>query len=386
MKILFAIQGFNVGGVVSSFLSLARLLEGEGHVVRVVLSQYNGRKPMSSVAVPERYVLGWLPDPAMRSRFLSGIWFRLNVRFRWKPFFLLKTRSFTGFDYDCFVLFHGQEMVWRWYRNRPSVMWIHDIWGAKPGSRIVHKQTRELVLRSKREAGAGYDRHVAVTPLAAASFVKVYDPQEPPVVINNLVDIPGIVRCSEEPQDDIVPGPAPDILYVGRLSWEKGVDRLLEAAGRLRLEGRSFRLWIVGGGDDASTLRRLSSALGLDSCVRFLGIRNNPWSLMKAADLLVLPSRAEGLGLVLWESLVCGTPVLATDCGGTRDALRDGKWGVLVENTTEGIETGLRAFLETGKAPDPAPARRGIEEADAQNRAAVKALFSDLDPARRIAR
>ena len=380
MKILFAIQGFHKGGVSSAFLVVARLLEAVGHEVRVVLSSYNGRDPVDCVAIPNSYVLGWIPEIHARSTFLSRLWIRLNARLRWRPYFWLNAFRFPKYNYDCFVLFHGQDMIWRWWRNRPSVMFIHDAWGGKPGARrIVDDASRDLIERSKCEAGAGFDRYVAVSRQSASAFRKVYHPLRSPTVINNLIDIPRVKRLSVESQTDITYGKDPNILFVGRLSWEKGVDRLLEAAARLHAEGAKFRLWLVGEGDDGFALRRLAEALGIFGVVRFLGVRDNPYPLMKASDLLVLPSRAEGMGLVLWESLLCGTPVLATDCGGTRDALRDGEWGILVENSTKGIENGLRGFLKTRQAPAPAIVRRAIEEADARNREALERLFSNLE-------
>jgi teichuronic acid biosynthesis glycosyltransferase TuaC len=162
-------------------------------------------------------------------------------------------------------------------------------------------------------------------------------------------------------------GPAagrhPDqVLYVGWLNYNKGIDVLLQAMALLRRRDVRVRLLLVGGAAYRNTrlqeeeLRRLASSLGLDGSVTFLGGRpqDEVARLMAESALLVLPSRAESFGAVLVEALACGTPVVATRCGGPEDIVRDGL-GLLVPTDdplalADGIEEMLRR--RTTYAPD----------------------------------
>lgn len=121
------------------------------------------------------------------------------------------------------------------------------------------------------------------------------------------------------------------ILYVGRIHETKGVDILLHAMRLLVNRNPAAQLSLIGGSFYRQTqvqqdrLISLSEELGLAKHVRFLGIQSHREvaEAMRRATLLVLPSRRETLGSVLIEALACGTPVVATRCGGPEDVVTD---------------------------------------------------------------
>jgi glycosyltransferase involved in cell wall biosynthesis len=115
------------------------------------------------------------------------------------------------------------------------------------------------------------------------------------------------------------------LLFVGRLSPEKGVDLLLQAMA----SRPETRLTILGDGPARSDLVALTRKLGLESRVRFAGFTQDIWPHLAAATALILPSRREGLPLAVIEALMLGTPVVATDVGGVRSLVRDGLNGVV---------------------------------------------------------
>ena len=127
------------------------------------------------------------------------------------------------------------------------------------------------------------------------------------------------------------------ILYVGWLNYNKGIDDLLHAVDRIRRGGERIRLLLVGSAAYRKTrleeeaLRRLADSLGLEDTVVFLGrqTQDEVARLMRESALLVLPSRAESFGAVLVEALASGTPVVATRSGGPEDIVQDGV-GLLV--------------------------------------------------------
>ncbi|MCL2468682.1 MAG: glycosyltransferase [Alphaproteobacteria bacterium] len=108
------------------------------------------------------------------------------------------------------------------------------------------------------------------------------------------------------------PFDVPVLLALSRLHPVKGLDVLLHALADLP----GVYLWLAGSGPEERQLRALSRQLGLAKRVRFLGWREDRAALLRASDMLVLPSRSEGLSAVILESWMSGTPLVATDCMG----------------------------------------------------------------------
>ena len=158
------------------------------------------------------------------------------------------------------------------------------------------------------------------------------------------------------------------ILFVGFVNYNKGVDVLLEAVAQLRADGRAVRLVLAGGGNyrrtlqQAAELRRYATELELDDTVEFLG-QVSPMEiarLMRESAVIVLPSRAESFGAVLVEALASGTPVVATRCGGPEDIV-DPTVGELVP---AGDARALAAALDSvlRRSFDPAELRASALE------------------------
>ncbi|MCB5183507.1 glycosyltransferase [Streptomyces antimicrobicus] len=114
-------------------------------------------------------------------------------------------------------------------------------------------------------------------------------------------------------------GDGPLVVCVGRLCQQKGQDLLLRAWPELLATVPGARLALVGDGPDAERLRRTAP-----SGVLFAGAAadTRPW--LRAADLVVLPSRWEGMALVPLEAMACGRPVLVSDVSGARESLPPG--------------------------------------------------------------
>ena len=119
------------------------------------------------------------------------------------------------------------------------------------------------------------------------------------------------------------------MLYLGRLSEEKGVDLLIDAWSLVADNHPQWTLQIVGDGPQAGELRTQARELAGADRIEWRSAVTSPQEVLLFADLLVLPSRTEGLPLVLAEAQACAVPVLATDCSsGVRQLVGD--WGALV--------------------------------------------------------
>ncbi len=121
-------------------------------------------------------------------------------------------------------------------------------------------------------------------------------------------------------------GVEPFSFFAGRLIPQKAVDVLVEAFARLS----SGYLLIAGEGKESPMLEQKAKDLGVSDRVFLLGLRDDIPGLMKAADCFVLPSRYEGLPIVVLEAMGAGLPVILSDFSAARGMLRDGQDGIIV--------------------------------------------------------
>jgi glycosyltransferase involved in cell wall biosynthesis len=120
------------------------------------------------------------------------------------------------------------------------------------------------------------------------------------------------------------------IIYVGRLESYKGIPFLLDSFSLLLKENVKSRLFLVGTGNDEGEIRRKASVLEIEPYVFLFGYQKNPYSLMKLADLFVLPSSQDATPRVLLEAMDAGVPVIGTMVGGIPEIIEHGVNGLLV--------------------------------------------------------
>lgn len=99
---------------------------------------------------------------------------------------------------------------------------------------------------------------------------------------------------------------------IGRFAFQKNQEFTLRVVAQLIKQGHDVVLLLIGDGDDRSMLEQKSRELGVDNHVRFLGIRDDVADLLQAMDVMLFPSRYEGLGMAAVESQATGCPVLAS--------------------------------------------------------------------------
>jgi 1,2-diacylglycerol 3-alpha-glucosyltransferase len=137
------------------------------------------------------------------------------------------------------------------------------------------------------------------------------------------------------------------MISVGRLAPEKNWSTLIHATALVLQEYPRFRLVLIGDGQERKELEGLARELGIRRRVTFTGAL--PFSeipaYMKAADLFGFASVTETQGLATLEAMAARLPVVAVDASGTRDILKHGKQGYLVENTAEALAAAIKKLL-----------------------------------------
>lgn len=143
-----------------------------------------------------------------------------------------------------------------------------------------------------------------------------------------------IVRCGIDPQQFQYrepSGQAKKLVYVGRLSGEKGVPVLFDSLQLLKTQGYDFELTLLGDGEERQRLEASAKEYGISQQVSFAGFVDQKTiaDTLQASDIFVLPSFAEGIPVALMEAMAMGVPVIATYVGGIAELVIDKETGQL---------------------------------------------------------
>lgn len=205
---------------------------------------------------------------------------------------------------------------------------------------LIHTRHGQRIGSSRRQDAAfslackGADRVVCVSRATYRASVEEGLARDSLCTIENGIDLERFRFTGPKHN-----GP---VLYVGRLSPEKGVDVLLHALRRMLSIEPAIRLKIVGTGPSLDHLRELARTLGIGASVEFCGEVSDVTAHLCQASMLVLPSRSEGLSIAVLEAMGLGLPVVATRVGGTPEAVTHGATGLLVDKEdVEGLASAV---------------------------------------------
>ncbi|RBP84467.1 CDP-glycerol glycerophosphotransferase [Cytobacillus firmus] len=134
-----------------------------------------------------------------------------------------------------------------------------------------------------------------------------------------------------------------NLVTIGRLSPEKGHEKLIRAFYDALEIDNKMKLYIVGEGPLKSKLIEIINELNLTKKVFLVGQVENPFVLIKESDCFILSSNYEGQGLVLLETMIIGKPIIATDVTGVRSVL-EGGYGQLIDNNESALRESIIDF------------------------------------------
>lgn len=217
-------------------------------------------------------------------------------------------------------------------RNIPLVCYLH----LPPRERLIEKKSvkqvfRESYIRWQWDTGLqGVNQFIAVSKQTKLDWVNSgYNENKIHVVYNGIdtevykpsKDFPLTRKEWNISEDTRV------LSYVGRIDKEKGLETLIKALGLLLKNGANIKLLVAGkpllrGNDYKKFLEQMLTDLGIEKNVDFLGHVANTTSVYQVSDVTVLPSLwSEPFGMVIVESMACGTPVVASRTGGVPEIL-----------------------------------------------------------------
>ncbi len=163
----------------------------------------------------------------------------------------------------------------------------------------------------------------------------------PVVVIPSAVDAPPFGSDREAAAAEQL------VVGMGRLEYEKGFDRLIEAFQMATVDHPGWRLRIFGEGSLREELQEIGSELELGDRLSLPGWVRPVWPEIAKATLFALPSRYEGFPSALLEAMAAGVPSVSVDCeSGPREIIRHERNGLLVRNSIEALAAGIRRLIE----------------------------------------
>jgi glycosyltransferase involved in cell wall biosynthesis len=217
------------------------------------------------------------------------------------------------------------RMAVRLLSRRPGV--VYTVHNQVLPQRPVLKRVMQVL---ERRLAADVDRVITVSHALGREVHGGHRvPAERLVTIHNGVETPPPLSREQARAVLCCEGERLVIGAIGRMVPEKGFDVLIEAFLQLLGRGVDAELVLMGDGPCLSEYQALAGKAGL-SRMRFLGEVPQAGRLLQGVDVLVQPSRAEGLGLVPIEAMLAGRPVIASDVGGLPEVVTHGETGLLV--------------------------------------------------------
>lgn len=141
---------------------------------------------------------------------------------------------------------------------------------------------------------------------------------------------------------------SPSFLQVSRLVNQKGVERLVNVHNKLIKAGYKFHTYVIGDGDLKEKIETLINNYNIKDTFHLLGVKENPYPYMKAADYFMLTSYYEGYPLVLLEAKALNKFIMITDTA-AREVLINYQNSLIVSNNEEGIYQGIESILKKKK-------------------------------------
>lgn len=331
-RVLFFIESFSGGGAERVLLTILRNLDMTRFKASVLVMSDNGvyRNDFHSLGIDIHSVLGHNPGflDRVRYKLLYNI---LPAEIALK--FLL--RGITADTYVAFVEGYCTRIFSRLPDSKRKIAWVHiDLknfpW---PISKGIYKDASE-----EMRAYQTFDLAVGVSNDVSEVLRSGYNINQVRTIYNPI-DENRIKSMAGEECAITVDKSVFNIVSVGRLTAQKGYDRLIDMMPEILSFNPDVRLYIVGEGEERSTLEHMIKERNIESSVILTGFISNPYSLMRNMDLFVCSSVAEGFSLVIAEAMTVGLPVVSMKCAGPNELLDYGRYGMLCGTYEELSET-----------------------------------------------
>ena len=329
-KILIASYSLDVGGIETALVTLLKNIS-EKYDITLCLEKKQG---LFLIEVPESVKI--IEYKASNNKItlirkISNYIKQQKFKIKYKNKFDFSA-NYATYSYPCsFVARTASENCALWVHNDYMNFFDNDKTKYKEFfEKLKVREYKKIVFVSEN------DQNVFVEELPEF--------KEKTIFCNNLINYNQIInKANEEVQDFDKKEKVITFINLGRHDEkQKKLSRIINATKKLNNEGYKFRVIFVGQGQD--TLKYQEQAEGVEN-IQFLGAKKNPYPYLKNSDCLIMSSDFEGYPVVFIESLILNKPIITTDVSDSKKDI-DGKFGLVVEKSEEGLYKGMKEFLD----------------------------------------
>ncbi|WP_054028518.1 glycosyltransferase [Bacillus sp. FJAT-28004] len=362
-KLLFVIPSLTSGGGEKSLVNLLSQIDYTQYDVDLFLLNHEG---LFMDLLPKRVHLLPLPDvfdifvlklPASVQQFLrrgnlllalSRIMFSVKNRivrhdslgeqYSWK--YLSKSLPRLSKQYDVAIGFLEKTSIYFCVEKvhaLKKIGWIHtdyDKLGMNPKFDLSYFEK--------------LDHIVTVSEECSNILKRRFPEQEAKInVIYNIVSPSIIERMADQEKKDVYErnGNEVVILSIGRLNHEKGFEMAIEACKILVERGFRVQWNIIGEGKEREGLLSLIAENGLANHFKLLGLKTNPYTYIKQANIYVQTSKFEGKSIAIDEAKILNKPIVVTCFNTAKDQINDGIDGLIVDMNAEAVASGIEKLI-----------------------------------------
>lgn len=349
--ILFFNDGLAMGGTEVLLVDLLNHLVNKDCKITLLLPQPSSKDVLLGQLSSNISVIYLYPENI--SHIKKKLWENIMI---FCPRFFLKKKRIETSDYDMVVCFKETFFARIFSKMKlPKILWIHNIlyrreYEVNSFRDKMSVWLNKIQLKKVQQSYNTFDKVICVSDAAKEAYLDILHdscvPKQDIRILYNALDLSKVKEKAKQSIDETIPQDVQSFILITRTSPEKRIDRLVSAVSRLKSEGYRFLVHIIGEGMDSQAMKDDVSKMDIEDIVLLKERIENPFPYVLQSKWSLCVSERESFSLVLLESMAVGTPVITTNCGGPRNIVADGKYGLLVENSADGVYNGMKAVLD----------------------------------------
>lgn len=176
-----------------------------------------------------------------------------------------------------------------------------------------------------------YSKIIWVSQSALDNFYFVDRVKDKSIVLYNVIDSKALLNNVDKDKNDY----KFDLIYLGRLNYQKNPERLIELIEKTRVLKSDLSVAIIGDGDLKGKIEEMIKEKHLEKNVTLFGFMNNPYKVLSCSKLMIMTSRYEGTPMCVLEAMAFDKPVISTITDGLKDIVVNNETGFLSNDDDE---------------------------------------------------
>ena len=317
-RIIITVANLNVGGIQRVLLSLLNTLDLNKYIIDLFILEKGGE--LESL-VPQKINIEYMQSCRKSSHIFSKIYKAILFHFKRASYYKnsFNKEKYKNKQYDIAIAFDGYNNYSDYYaafsNAKKKYIWVH--------SDYYNRAKMDFKFRVKFHTMKAkykyFDKIIAVSKSAEDSFIKLLPQHKDKIqYLWNIVDGENIIKKSKEKSKIKLDGDL-KIVSIGRLVYQKGFEKLVELHKSLIDKGIGVKTYLIGDGKEKEFIEKKIKKYNIKDSFIMLGSLENPFPILKQANIYVSTSIIEGLPTTLLESLVLSIPIVAIDIPGVKD-------------------------------------------------------------------